>query len=144
MASEPSSSAASSPSSMSNAAPVAAAPYPYSEPYPYPYPDAAPGYYYPWMYALPAPRLGTWALVSMICGAVSIATFQSVLAILAVIFGFIGLNEVKKSQGTVEGRGFAIAGIVTGFISIGLTILFIALYILYFVFLFSALNTLPD
>jgi hypothetical protein len=96
------------------------------------------------MYTPPAPRLGTWALVSMICGAVSIATFQSVLAILAVIFGFIGLNEVKKSQGTVEGRGFAIAGIVTGFISIGLTILFIALYILYFVFLFSALNTLPD
>jgi len=79
----------------------------------------------------------------MICGAVSIATFQSVLAILAVIFGFIGLNEVKKSQGTVEGRGFAIAGIVTGFISIGLTVLFIALYSLYFVFLFSALNTLP-
>ena len=80
----------------------------------------------------------------MICGAVSIATFQSVLAILAVIFGFIGLNEIKKSQGTVEGRGFAIAGIVTGFISIGITILLIALYILYFVFLFSALNTLPD
>ncbi len=125
-----------------NPTPVATAPYPYPEPYPYP--DAAPGYYYPWMYAPPAPRLGTWALVSMICGAVSIATFQSVLAILAIIFGFIGLNEVKKSQGTVEGRGFAIAGIVTGFISIGLTILFIALYILYFVFLFSALNTLPD
>jgi hypothetical protein len=80
----------------------------------------------------------------MICGAVSIATFQSVLAILAIIFGFIGLNEVKKSQGAVEGRGFAIAGIVTGFISIGLTLIFIALYILYFVFLFSALNTLPD
>jgi hypothetical protein len=80
----------------------------------------------------------------MICGAVSIATFQSVLAILAVIFGFIGLNEVKKSQGTVEGRGFAIAGIVTGFISIGLTLLVIALYIVYFVFIISTLNTLPD
>ena len=142
MASEPTSSADPSPSSMSNPTPVATAPYPYPEPYPYP--DAAPGYYYPWMYTPPAPRLGTWALVSMICGAVSIATFQSVLAILAVIFGFIGLNEVKKSQGTVEGRGFAIAGIVTGFISIGLTILLIALYILYFVFIISTLNTLPD
>ena len=142
MASEPTSSADLSPSSTPNPAPVATASYPYPEPYPYP--DAAPGYYYPWMYAPPSPRLGTWALVSMICGAVSIATFQSVLAILAVIFGFIGLNEVKKSQGTVEGRGFAIAGIVTGFISIGLTLAFIALYILYFVFLFSALSTFPD
>jgi uncharacterized protein DUF4190 len=139
MASEPTFSGAPSASSTPSPAPDAPA---YPEPYPYPY--AAPGYYYPWMYAPTAPRLGTWALVSMICGAVSIATLQSVLAILAVIFGFIGLNEIKKSQGTVEGRGFAIAGIVTGFISIGLTILLIALYILYFVFLLSALSTLPD
>ncbi len=146
MASEPTSSAI--PSSPSSPAPDATTsypnPYPYPEPYSYPYPYAAPGYYYPWMFAQQAPRLGTWALVSMICGAVSIATFQSVLAILAIIFGFIGLNEVKKSQGTVEGRGFAIAGIVTGFISVGITLLFIALYILYFIVLFSMLNTLPD
>ncbi|HEU4784732.1 MAG TPA: DUF4190 domain-containing protein [Ktedonobacterales bacterium] len=146
MASEPTSSTA--PSSSSSPAPDATAPYPNPNAYAYPepnqYPYATPGYYYPWVYMPPAPRLGTWALVSMICGAVSIATFQSVLAILAIIFGFIGLNEVKKSQGTVEGRGFAIAGIVTGFISIGLTLLVIALYILYFIFLLSALNTLPD
>jgi hypothetical protein len=145
MASEPASGAV--PSSPPGPAPDATMPYPnpnsfaYPEPYPYPY--ATPGYYYPWMYAPQAPRLGTWALVSMICGAVSIVSLQSILAVLAIVFGFIGLNEVKKSQGTVEGRGFAIAGIVTGFISIGLTLAFIALYILYFVFLFSALNTLP-
>lgn len=145
MASEPTPSAV--PSSPPSPAPDATAPYPYPGSYvypePYPYPYAAPGYYYPWMYAPPAPRLGTWALVSMICGAVSIVSFQSILAILAIVFGFIGLNEVKKSQGTVEGRGFAIAGIVTGFISIGLTIIVIALYILYFVFLLSALSTFP-
>lgn len=140
MASEPTSSAV--PSSPPSSAPDMTTPYSYPEPYQYP--NAAPGYYYPWMYGPPAPRLGTWALVSMICGAVSIVTFQSVLAVLAVVFGFIGLNEIKKSQGTVEGRGFAIAGIVTGFISIGLAILFIALYILYFVFIFSALSTYPD
>ena len=145
MASEPASGAV--PSSPPGPAPDATVPYPnpnsfaYPEPYPYPY--ATPGYYYPWMYAPQAPRLGTWALVSMICGAVSIVSLQSILAVLAIVFGFIGLNEVKKSQGTVEGRGFAIAGIVTGFISIGLTLAFIALYILYFVLLFSALNTLP-
>ena len=139
MASEPTFSGA--PSASSTPSPASDAPA-YPEPYPYPY--AAPGYYYPWIYAPPAPRLGTWALVSMICGAVSIATLQSVLVILAVIFGFIGLNEIKKSQGTVEGRGFAIAGIVTGFISIGLTILLIALYILYIVFIISTLSTLPD
>ena len=144
MASEPTPSA--SLSSPPNPTPDVAAPYPntYAYPEPYPYSYAAPGYYYPWVYASQAPRLGTWALVSMICGAVSIVSFQSVLAVLAIVFGFIGLNEVKKSQGTVEGRGFAIAGIVTGFISIGLTLLFIALYILYFVIIFSTLSTFPD
>jgi len=144
MASEPTPSA--SLSSPPNPTPDVAAPYPntYAYPEPYPYSYAAPCYYCPWVYAPPAPSLGTWALVSMICGAVSIVSFQSILAVLAIVFGFIGLNEVKKSQGTVEGRGFAIAGIVTGFISIGLTLAFIALYILYFVFLFSALSTFPD
>jgi hypothetical protein len=144
MASEPTPSVA--PSSPPNPAPDAPAPYPtsYAYPDPYQYPYAAPSYYYPWMYAQPAPSLSTWALVSMICGAVSIVSFQVILAVLAIVFGFIGLNEVKKSQGTVEGRGFAIAGIVTGFISVGLTLLFIALYILYFVVIFSTLSTYPD
>ena len=109
---------------------------PASMPTPYAYPP------YPWMYA-PAPRLGTWALVSMICGVVSIVSFQSILAVLAIVFGFVGLNEVKKSAGTVEGRGFAIAGIVTGFISVAITLVIIALYVLYFIFLLSLYQTIP-
>lgn len=109
---------------------------------PYPYPYGAPGYV-PWMYAPPAPRLGTWALVSMICGAISIASFQSVLAILAIIFGFIGLNEIKKSAGQVEGRGLAIAGVVMGFVSLGIGLLILVLYILYFVVIFSTISTMP-
>ena len=90
------------------------------------------------------PRLGTWALVSMICGVVSIVSVQWILAILAIVFGFIGLNEVKKSAGTVEGRGFAIAGIVTGFISVGITLLIVAFYVLYIIFFLSLIQTIPD
>lgn len=129
-------------------------PYPSSMPYPdagyapYPSPYPAPGYsgypgYYPWMYAPPAPRMSTWALVSMICGAVSIASFQTVLAILAIIFGFVGLSEVKKSYGQVEGRGLALAGLITGFVSLGIGLLIVVLYILYIVVIFSTLSTLP-
>jgi Domain of unknown function (DUF4190) len=144
MASDPTPDAA--PNTSPTIPPDIATPYPYTYPEPYTYssyPYAAPGNYYPWTFAPPAPRLGTWALVSMICGAVSIATFQIVVAILAIIFGFIGLNEVKKSQGMVEGRGMAIAGIVTGFISIGIAILFIALYIVYIIILISTVSTIP-
>lgn len=111
-------------------------------PYPSPYPYPAPGYF-PWLFAPPAPRLGTWALVSMILGAVSIAGFQTIPAILAVIFGFIGLNEIKKSPGQIEGRGLAIAGVVLGFVSLGIGLVVVLLYILYFVVILSTLATFP-
>lgn len=117
-------------------APAPASPLPAATPMPYAYPP------YPWMYT-PAPRLGTWALVSMICGVVSVVSFQWILAVLAIVFGFVGLNEVKKSAGTVEGRGFAIAGIVTGFISVAITLVIIALYVLYLIFLLSLYQTIP-
>lgn len=116
-------------------------PYPDAGYAPYPYPPA-PGYY-PWAFAPPAPRMSTWAIVGMICGIVSIASFQPIIAGLAIVFSFIGLNEVKKSAGQVEGRGMGIAGVVTGFIAIGIFLLFIALYILYIVVLISTFSTMP-
>jgi hypothetical protein len=79
----------------------------------------------------------------MICGAVSIVTLQPIVATLAVVFGFVGLNEIKKSGGQVEGRGFAIAGVVTGFASIGIWLALIAMYIIYIVALFSAFQPVP-
>lgn len=123
-------------------------PYPAYQPYPpgagsasAPYAYLAP---YPWMFAPPEPRLGTWALVSMICGVVSVVTLQWIVAILAIVFGFIGLNEVKKSAGTVEGRGFALAGIITGFVAIGIGVAIVALYIIFYIVFFLTLyQTMP-
>ena len=60
------------------------------------------------------------------------------------VFGFIGLNEVKKSAGTVEGRGYALAGIITGFVAIGIGLALVAFYILFYVFfLISLYQTMP-
>ncbi|HET9980585.1 MAG TPA: DUF4190 domain-containing protein [Ktedonobacterales bacterium] len=123
-------------------------PYPPYQPYPpgagsasAPYAYPAP---YPWMFAPPEPRLGTWALVSMICGVVSVVTLQWIVAILAIVFGFIGLSEVKKSAGTVEGRGFALAGIITGFVAIGIGVAIVALYIIFYIVFFLTLyQTMP-
>jgi hypothetical protein len=44
-------------------------------------------------------------------------------SILAIIFGFVALNQIKTSNGAQTGRGMAIAGLVLGFIGVG-TILF--------------------
>ena len=45
----------------------------------------------------------------------------------AVILGHIGLSQVKGERG--NNRGFAIAGLVTGYIGIGLAVLLIGLLI---------------
>jgi hypothetical protein len=95
------------------------------------------------MYAAPTSRLGTWALTSMICGIVSVVSVQIILAVLAIIFGFIGLSEIRKSAGMIEGRGFAITGIVTGFISVGISLLIVLFYVLYFIVLLSMYRTIP-
>ena len=40
-------------------------------------------------------------------------------SILALIFGYIGKGQIDASQGRQKGRGFAIAGIVLGWIGVG-------------------------
>lgn len=76
---------------------------PPQQPYPYPYP-------YP-----PAPATNGMAIASMVLG---ILWLYWVGSILALIFGYIARNEIKKSgQG---GDGMAIAGIVLGWVGVGI------------------------
>jgi hypothetical protein len=63
-----------------------------------PYQAPPPGYYPP----PPAPKTNWWAVASLITGIIG-------MVLLSVIFGIVGLNRAKYSQG---GRGLAIAGLV--------------------------------
>ena len=45
----------------------------------------------------------------------------------AVILGHIGLSQVKRGNG--YGRGYAIAGLATGYAGIGIVIVFIGLFV---------------
>jgi len=47
--------------------------------------------------------------------------FFPVMPILAVVFGHIGLTQIRKTG--APGRGYAIAGLVTGYIGIALAVL---------------------
>ena len=51
--------------------------------------------------------------------------------ILAVIFGNLALARIDESQGAQKGRGLAIAGIVLGWIAIGLTAIAAAAWLAY-------------
>lgn len=64
-------------------------------------------------YTQQEPRMNTMALVSFV---LSFFSFP-----LALIFGFIALNQIKKTE--EKGRGFAIAGIVISFVELALIVI---------------------
>ena len=51
-------------------------------------------------------------------------------AVIGVILGHIALNDIKKSGGTLGGKGMAITGLVLGYISIGLLAVVILILLL--------------
>ena len=55
------------------------------------------------------------AVTSMILGILWLCWLGSILAVL---FGHVALSQIKKSQGTQTGRGFAIAGLVLGYLGV--------------------------
>ena len=74
------------------------------------------------------PKANGLALTSMILGIAGITVglcliFFPVMPILAVVFGHIGLSQTRTTG--APGRGYAIAGLVTGYIGIALAILWL-------------------
>lgn len=95
-------------------------------------PTATPvsGYPQPMMHPMiAAPRNSGLALASMICGIVSLVGMCCYLGvpcgIAAVICGHMANAEIKRAAGVVEGKGMATAGLITGYIAIGVSALMI-------------------
>jgi Domain of unknown function (DUF4190) len=88
---------------------------------------------YPPAYGYGAPRYvqprntNGMAIASLVCGVVGFSTC-GVTSILAVIFGHIGLGQIKRND--EDGHGFAIAGLVLGYIAVGLAALVIVILII--------------
>lgn len=74
----------------------------------------------------PTPQTNTFALVSLISALVGLL-FLGIGGLVALIFGIIGLKQIKRSG--ERGRGMAIAGIVMGIIELCLTLLSIVFMI---------------
>ena len=68
----------------------------------------------------PAQPTSTLAIVSLISGIVSWVFIPFIAAVAAVIAGHMAKNEIKKSNGMIGGNGLATAGLVLGYIQIGL------------------------
>lgn len=61
-------------------------------------------------------QLAIWSMV------LAIASFAcSVITVVpAIIFGHIALSQIKSSNGTLQGKGFAVAGLIVGYVYIAL------------------------
>jgi hypothetical protein len=69
------------------------------------------------------PKDSTLALLSMIFGIASYFVLPGIGAIAAVVLGHMGKSEIKKSAGMLKGNGMATAGLILGYVQIGLMVL---------------------
>lgn len=101
------------------------------------YPNQPPVYY-------PTPiSTSTAAVVSLICGILAWIGVFGLGGILAVVFGHIAKNEIRKSNGAIGGGGMATVGLVLGYANIAITLLGICLFILMFAGVISIPLCLP-
>lgn len=77
-----------------------------------------------------APATSGWAIASLILSLANWLVLPVIGAILGIVFGHIALGEIKASQGRVEGRGVAMAGLIIGYVSLGLAVCVIAVVII--------------
>jgi len=75
----------------------------------------------------PPPQTSSLALASLATGISAYFLFPIDGAIAAIVTGFLAQNEIRASHGRLTGSAFATAGLVLGWLQIGLIILFVIL-----------------
>lgn len=71
----------------------------------------------------PSAQNSSMAIVSLVAGILGFTFFPVIGSIVAVITGPMAKKEIAQSAGTLGGEGLAQAGIILGWIGIGLSIL---------------------
>lgn len=69
------------------------------------------------------------AITSLVCGILSIVMpfIGFILGVLAIVFGILSRNEIKRGEGKIEGGGMATAGLVCGIIGIAVVIFWVSI-----------------
>ena len=70
------------------------------------------------------PETSGKAIFSLVCG---VLFFLPPAAIVAVVFGYLSLSDIRKNAGKLTGKGLAIAGLVLGYVGAALGVMWIVL-----------------
>lgn len=77
----------------------------------------------------PKKKFSYWAIISLIAGILNFK-YPPLGAIAALITGYVARNEIRDSNGTMDGNGMATAGIVLGWIGIVFSVIVFVLVVL--------------
>lgn len=80
----------------------------------------------------PIRQTSVLAVVSLVFGILGWNLLPFVGSVVAVICGHMARSEIRRSQCTLEGDGLAVAGLVMGYLIIGLSVLVVAALFLFF------------
>ncbi|GIG53383.1 DUF4190 domain-containing protein [Demequina activiva] len=99
----------------------------------YPPPPYQQGYYGP----DPRTQKNWMGIVSLVASLSTIVTGIGCIA--GIVFGHLGLNAAKN--GEANNRGLSLAGLITGYVFLGIGLLVVAAYVVFFAVLVSAETT---
>jgi uncharacterized membrane protein YidH (DUF202 family) len=97
-----------------------------------PAPTYTPGFVYAQYAVAPSRPYNPWAIVSIAFASSTIIGTWCIGGLVAVITGHVARSQIKRSG--EQGDGLALAGLIIGYLSIGLTLAFIAVYVLFVIF----------
>jgi hypothetical protein len=86
---------------------------------------------------MPVTKTSTMAIVSLIAGIAGWSLVPFLGSIVAIITGHMAQSEIKKSAGTVTGKGMAVAGLILGYLMVALGLCAACLFLLSFLGLFT-------
>ena len=78
--------------------------------------------------SLPPQKCGM-ATASLVCGILSMVCCCIFTGIPAIILGHKAKTKIKNSQNTLTGEGMALAGLILGYVNLGLSIILIPIYL---------------
>lgn len=80
----------------------------------------------------PGTETSTLAIVGLCMSIANFVILPFIGSILGLIFGYMGRNEIRSSQGRMGNHGVATAAIVVGWVGIGLWVLAVVAFVLFF------------
>jgi Domain of unknown function (DUF4190) len=78
---------------------------------------------------VPTTQTSNLAIVSLVMGVACWMVLPVIGSIIAIVCGHMARAEIRRSLGTIEGDGMALAGLILGYIHIAFVLLVIAIVV---------------